>query len=449
MKTSIGWLTTIALFAVVNQNSAQLSFAPAANYPAGDLPYCLAAADVNRDGKVDLVVANQVVNTLWILTNSGCGVFGSNATLHTLSGLSSVAAADFNRDGNVDLACACSGAYELMVFTNDGSGAFEAKTSYHLGSGSSLAWVNAVDVNGDGAMDLITDNGKSLVVLTNAGNGDFAVAFAPSYGSFVPAAIADINGDGKIDLIGANAYELMILTNAGSGMFRLSSKNSLATSWPGNITTADIHGDGKVDIIVPDYNSGNNQTLLVLTNNGSGGLGSNAVYTVGLAPYSVISADLNGDGYADLISVNNRSDTLTILTNDGSGYFGSNVTLSVGQTLWPFPEIALAADINGDGKPDLISANIDEGTVSVLVNTSVFPSPTSIPNLNINRLSNAMIVSWPSDSAGWSLQQNSDLTMPDWSPSGYSGYPIADDGTNKSLFVTPPEGNLFFRLMHP
>jgi hypothetical protein len=60
-----------------------------------------------------------------------------------------------------------------------------------------------------------------------------------------------------------------------------------------------------------------------------------------------------------------------------------------------------------------------------------------------------MLVSWPTASAGWSLQQNPDLTLANWLPSGYSGYTISDDGTNKSLIIPSQPGNLFFRLLHP
>jgi hypothetical protein len=55
----------------------------------------------------------------------------------------------------------------------------------------------------------------------------------------------------------------------------------------------------------------------------------------------------------------------------------------------------------------------------------------------------------PSGSAGWSLQQNASLTSSNWLPSGYDGYGITDDGTNKSLVISAARGNAFFRLLHP
>jgi hypothetical protein len=234
------------------------------------------------------------------------------------------------------------------------------------------------------------------------------------------------------------------LTNNGSGAFG----SNATINYPGGgdcLTMADVNGDGKPDII---FAAGSIPSkIYVWTNNGDGVFGSNATYTVGEGILSITAADVNGDGNVDLICANGESEpgTLSVLTNDGSGEFGSNVTLNVGSE----PCSVVAADVNGDGKMDLISANYSANSVSVLINTSIFSPPTSTPTLNINASGNNVLVSWPSASAGWSLQQNPDLTTTNWSPSGYSGYSISDDGTNKSLNMPPITENLFFRLLHP
>jgi hypothetical protein len=213
-------------------------------------------------------------------------------------------------------------------------------------------------------------------------------------------------------------------------------------NWPYSVAAADVNGDGKVDLISANLND---NTLSVLTNNGSGGFVLAATYTVGAQPISVVAADVNGDGKVDLICANENSNTLSVLTNNGSGGFALASSPGVGV----IPYSVTAADVNGDGKADLICANLVDDTLSVLFNTTTFPPPTLTPPLTLTRSGNSMVVSWPSASAGWSLQQNPDLTTTNWSPSGYSGYGISDDGTNKSLTITPPTGNLFFRLLHP
>lgn len=192
-------------------------------------------------------------------------------------------------------------------------------------------------------------------------------------------------------------------------------------------------------------NSGSS-TLTVLTNNGSGHFGFNATLNVGSGPQSVVAADVNGDGKLDLISANFNGNTLTVLTNNGYGGFGSNTTI---QTQIYTPASVAVADVNGDGKMDLIYADTGDQEVGVLTNTSIFSPPTSTPPLTINQQGNNIRVSWPSASAGWSLQQNPNLGTADWGPSGYNGYGIADDGTNKSLTMLQTPQNLFFRLLHP
>ena len=354
-----------------------------------------------------------------------------------------------NGDGKVDLISANANSGTLTVLTNNGGGKFVRSSTLNLTSPRSLVML---DVNGDGLVDLIVSCGP-LTLFTNAGHGSFATGAPlplPPSGFSWFAVAADVNGDGKPDLIdldGANngtfAY-LRVLTNSGNGTFTLCSTNTLATTFPGSLTAIDVNGNGKVALIVSDYSSGSGNTLEMLTNNGSGIFSSNATYAVGNGPRNAIAADVNGDGKQDLINAN-LSGTLTILTNNGSGGFGSNATLNVG----PLALSVAAADVNGDGKLDLVSANDGNNTLSVLINASSFPTPTSTPILNISPQAGGLFVSWPSASAGWSLQQNSDLTAINWSPSGYAGHAISDDGTNKSLVITPPAGNLFFRLSHP
>src|SRR5262249_8769627 len=120
-------------------------------------------------------------------------------------------------------------------------------------------------------------------------------------------------------------------------------------------------------------------TLTVLTNDGAGNFGSNATYQVDSGPYDVIAADVNHDGKLDLISANSGTsydgDTLTVLTNNGDGTFTFSASLTVGNE----PFSVAAADVNGDGHTDLISANYRDGNLTVLTNdgTGVFGFSTN------------------------------------------------------------------------
>jgi hypothetical protein len=357
-------------------------------------------------------------------------------------------AADINGNGNVALICANFNDRTISVLTNNGSSVFGSNAAYTVASSpASVVSVVAADVNGDGKLDLICANHAllgTLLVLTNDGGGIFGSNATYAVGSSpILVKAADVNGDGKLDLICLNQSPntLSVLTNNGSGVFGSNATYAVNNILTGSFVVTDVNGDGKPDLVYANLFA---NTLSVLTNNGSGVFGSNATYTVS-SPSAVTAADINGDGKPDLICANVNSNTVTVLTNNGSGIFGLVAAYMVGGS----PNSIVAADVNSNGKLDLICANPSSNSLSVLINTSIFSPPTSMPSLNTKCLGNGIFVLWPSVSAGWSLQQNPDLTTTNWSPSGYSGYGIVDDGINKSLIVSPTTGNLFFRLLHP
>ncbi len=172
----------------------------------GSSPQSVVAADVNGDGRLDLISANSSANTLTVLTNNGSGGFVFASSPGVGSGPFSVTAADVNGDGKPDLISANTGANTLTVLTNNGSGGFVLASS--PGVGSAPYSVTAADVNGDGKPDLISGNydDNALSVLTNNGSGGFVFASSREVG-INPASVtaADVNGDGKVDLISANS----------------------------------------------------------------------------------------------------------------------------------------------------------------------------------------------------------------------------------------------------
>ena len=338
----------------------------------GDRPYSVVAADVNGDGRSDLISANSSANTLSVLTNNGSGGFTLASSPAVGNNPVWVTAADVNGDGRTDLISAnygpsTLGGYALSVLTNDGSGGFTLASSPTVGSRPFS--VTAADVNGDGRMDLISANliADTLSVLTNNGRGGFTLSSSPTVGRNPYSVVAaDVNGDGRMDLISANqlADTLSVLTNNGTGGFPLASSPGVGTS-PQSVVAADVNGDGRMDLISANQSA---DTLSVLTNNGTGGFTLAATLAVGTSPRSVVAADVNGDGRMDLISANSGAASLSVLINNGSGGFTLASSLAVGNG----PYSVTTADVNGDGRNDLIAANFYDNSLSVLVQNPPF-----------------------------------------------------------------------------
>ena len=166
----------------LRQAVAQFSFASAVNYTVGSYPVSVTTADVNRDGKLDLICACFSTNQVWIMTGNGNGGLSLSSKVNVGNGPTCVTSADLNGDGNVDIITANLWDNTLSVLRNNGSGFFTLNST--LAVGSHPRSVVAADVNGDGKMDLIcANNGSStLSVLTNDGSGGFVLSSSPSVG---------------------------------------------------------------------------------------------------------------------------------------------------------------------------------------------------------------------------------------------------------------------------
>lgn len=239
------------------EDRRMLSFSPAVDYPVGENPLAIVAADFNSDGRLDLATANS---TLSILLGNADGTFQAAQT--TDSPATSLAVGDFNADGKLDLA-ATDGA-SVRVLLGNGNGTFQAPTSIDIGSIPQSVAVG--DFNSDGKLDLgVTSNvyypgswgyygwypgyyqGRANVLL-GTGGGSFAAPNIASlgYGFHTSASLADLNGDGKLDFATVNSDYGNVLVLPGNGTGVLGAPNYFSSAYASrSVAAGDVNGDGK------------------------------------------------------------------------------------------------------------------------------------------------------------------------------------------------------------
>jgi hypothetical protein len=294
-----------------------------------------------------------------------------------------VAVADFNGDGKLDFAVADPGTNKVSVLLGNGDGTFGSPVSYTVGNSPQAVAVG--DFNGDGKLDLAVanDGSDSVSVLLGNGDGTFrAGGTIPLLAGSHPhsVAVGDFNGDGKLDLALADEGKgnAAVLLGNGNGTF------SSALYWPAGIdpisvAVGDFNGDGKLDLAVADYGTNStNGGVSVLLGNGNGYFQSARNFAAGSSPDSVAVADLNGDGKLDLVVANHDSNDVSVLLGNGNGTFLPAVNFAAAPPVnYPVvsdPVSVVVGDFNNDGKPDIAVANLgadlSSGTVSVLLNTT-------------------------------------------------------------------------------
>ncbi len=205
--TGVNFSGTFTASGVINGGN----FVWASSPGVGSYPISVTSADVNGDGKVDLISANSGVNTLTVLTNNGSGGFVLASSPGVGSGPRSVTSADVNGDGKVDLISVNYTDYTLTVLTNNGSGGFVLASSPVVGTNPTS--VTSADVNGDGKADLINANefGNSLTVLTNAAN--FAGQFIGNGSGLTSLNAANLTGTVPLAQLPGN-----LVTNGQTGV---------------------------------------------------------------------------------------------------------------------------------------------------------------------------------------------------------------------------------------
>ncbi len=371
--------------------SATVAFGAVTSFTAGTAPVALATADFNGDGNADLAVADATSEKVDVFFGTGTGTFTAGPVLSLSAPPTSIVTGDFNGDGFPDIAVggapgSANSGTTVTVFLGSATGAFGLgqATTVETGVGTSEAIALATaDFNADGHLDLAATDPTdgAVTVLLGTGSGTFGTPVVVTDVGSDPTAIVagDLTGDGKADFAvtttvtdtstGTSTDAVTLVPGEGNGQFGSPTVTTLTASGSTELAIGDLTGDGKaIDLAVGNADG----TVTLLVNQGTGTFVASAGPTVAAASTGIAIADLNLDGHGDVVTadggtaLSSGADAVTVLPGAGLGTLGTAGQFTVGS----LPEGVAIADFNGDGKPDVATANQGAGTVSILLNTT-------------------------------------------------------------------------------
>ncbi|MFL6527026.1 MAG: FG-GAP repeat domain-containing protein, partial [Chthoniobacterales bacterium] len=316
-----------------------------------------------------------------------------------------VAAADLDGDGKNDVVTANAVDNNISILKGNGDHTFQ--TSIPIAVGTNPTAVAVADVNGDKKPDIIVTNlaDNTVAVLLNQstpGNLAFAAPVNYAVATYPDSVVAgDFNHDGKVDLVvlGAGNFfasddsgkhtRLSVLLGNGDGTFAPAVTQTLDNQDGGESLVAADFGRGEIDLAVAHFNK---NEVLILQDDGHGNFTKTASYQTGAGPEGLVAVDLDGDGKSDIAVGNLNDHTVTVLTGNGDGTFVSTgnragVLEPFGNATWHYPAFVAAGDLDGDAKPDLVTTHLFEAAAAVLRNTSPDvpkSTPTPTPSATAN-----------------------------------------------------------------
>jgi hypothetical protein len=357
-------------------------------------PLGVAIADVNHDGKMDMVIAsNDSGDGIYVVLGNGNGTFQTPVFYQEgdNSGATGIAIGSLTTKNNQDVVISTgNGAY---VYLNNGSGVFAKPVQY--GSSANASSVVIADVNADKKNDLVlgsTSSGATWVLI-GKGNGTFSAGTAYNNGGVTSdVVVADFNGDHKLDFASAsNAEYVNVAFGNGDGTFRSSSQYGNTNNAIMAMAAADLNGDGYPDVVTGGGGTGVGVTIMLGSAHGVLGAPTSIAVGCGEANRSGVNSialgDVTGDGKIDIVATslddpyNCYENVIAVLAGLGTGKFKAPVYYPTGTTQQS-ASVSLG-DFNGDGKLDIIVSNAD-GSLSVLLNKGkgVYGAATVIPAAN-------------------------------------------------------------------
>ena len=377
-----------------------ISFASHVDFTTGEYSSNVAISDVDGDGKPDFVVVNRNSNTISVFRNTSAsgsitaGSFAAKVDFMTGTNPNNIVIGDVDGDGKPDLVVANWNSNTISIFRNTSASgsitasSFASRVDFTLGMNLNSFSVAISDIDGDGKPDLVVANDSSNTVSVLRNTSTPGSITASSFASTVDfttgmnpmsVAIGDVDGDSKPDVVvtnsGSNTISVFRNTSVSGSITASSfaSKVDFTTGeGPNNVAIGDLDGDGKPDLVVTNPAS----TVSVFRNTSTPGSITASSFApkvdlTGANPQSVAIGDVDGNGKPDLVVANLWHNVVSVFRNTSAsgsitvGSFTSNVDFTTGTG----PNNVAIGDLDGDGKPDLVVINSYSNNVSILRNT--------------------------------------------------------------------------------
>jgi hypothetical protein len=378
-----GFHLLLALLFAVSLSSAQ-SFQQN-TYHSPNRPSDVFVADLNHDGKPDIVTTQFTSNMVTVFLNHGDGTFtdGGTAT-YLVAGASPqrILVADLNHDGNLDIAvgtCDQSPPYYVSILFGNGDGTFKPYVAYPIpGCTSGLGTIRVAH---DTAPSLIvTTEWPQINILRNDGTGNFHSQVVPAVANMIGGSAADYNHDGIADIASielSSPNRLLIFYGDAGGGFGAPQAVQSGPPFVGfaDANTVDFTGDGIADLLVP-WHSAEENGVMAFANNGTGKFAATTLtlafgYT--LPGFRAAEGDFTRGGFHGLVLPVNGTgtevpDAVAYFPPQGRGAWSSPIYLTLGAN--SDPHSASVADFNGDGLLDFAVATEADNTLHVFINNS-------------------------------------------------------------------------------
>jgi len=329
------------------------------------------AADLDGDGDADVLSASIIDNKIaWYENTDGFGNFGPQQVITTTAiAAFSVFSADLDGDGDADVLSASRDDDKIAWYENtDGLGNFGTQQVITTATDSAYS-VFSMDLDGDGDADVLSASladDKIAWYENTDGLGNFGTQQVITTDAFGATSVcaADLDGDGDTDILSASFFDNKIAwyeNTDGLGSFGRQRVITTAAVGPVAVFSADLDGDGDADVLSASF--GDEKIAWYQNNDGLGHFGPQQVITAPAdGATSVFAADLDGDGDADVLSASSNDNKIAWYDNiDGLGGFGTQQVITTDAVN---ARSVFAKDLDGDGDADVLSASRDDDKIA-------------------------------------------------------------------------------------